>query len=1014
MNKAQPHRNFVPLEALTSSAISGNYWRSLDELEGAIPDAEQEQFSEEGVALSPQSRRRFIELMAGSLALAGLTGCTRQPTETIMPYVDPPEDALPGQPKIYATAALMNGIAQGVFVESHLGRPTKVEGNPEHPASLGSTGVHSQACLMDLYDPDRAKEITRLGDVTAWENFQRALLQLMDPIRTRNGKGLRILTETVVSPVLGQQLQALTKALPAAKWHQFDPAGGHSARTAAQAVFGKPVNTYYQLAKADVVVALDSDFLVSGPASTRYARDYADRRRRGDRTDMNRLYVVESAMTATGGKADHRLALRYADIEAFTRNLAAAVGAMDNAAPSTIASANDPHASWTKALAADLLAHKGSSVVIPGEEQSPAVHAIAHTINAALGNIGSTVVYTESLEVQPVDQIASLRELVRDINDNQVELLLILGGNPLYNAPTDFSFTSALGKIKTSIHVSLHLNETSLKTTWHIPEAHFLEDWSDARALDGTISILQPLIGRLYASRSHIEVLDAVLQFPGRSSYEILRTFWLQQKGAAPPGTAHTTAALSGSVLNDSVIFEQWWRKSVHDGFIAGSALPAIHPKLIQNPVLPKTASATGGLELVFRPDVYIYDGRYGNNIWLQELPRPMTKLTWDNAVHLSPATARRLGCENQQHVELRYRGQKAQGSVWISPGQPNDSVTVHLGYGRWSAGRAGNGAGFNVYPFRNSDALWVTSGVEIHKLSTPYPLASTQMHQSMEGRDAVISATAEEYKRNPDLVHKKEHAPEENLTLYPHWQYKGYAWGMSIDLTACVNCNACVVACQAENNIPVVGKEQVLARRAMHWLRIDTYYKGDPSAPSAVYQPVPCMQCENAPCELVCPVQATNHSSEGLNDMVYNRCVGTRYCSNNCPYKVRRFNFILFQDWTTETLKLQRNPDVSVRSRGVMEKCTYCVQRIRETEIHAQTQNRYVRDGEIQTACQQVCPTQAIVFGDINNKNNRVAKLKDEKLNYALLAELNTRPRTTYLAELRNPNPELKEGTSA
>lgn len=1009
MNKAPLPQNFVPLEALTNPATR-SYWRSLDELDGVASEAEHEQFSEEGVALSGSSRRRFLELMGGSLALAGLTGCTRQPAETIMPYVDPPENALPGQPKFYASAVPVNGIAQGVIVESHLGRPTKVEGNPGHPASLGSTNVLSQACLMDLYDPDRAKEITHLGDLNAWENLIGALSVSMDPIRTRNGNGLRILTETVVSPVLGQQLRALTKALPAAKWHQFDPAGPHSSRTAAQSVFGRPVSTHYNLAKADVIVALDSDFLAFGPGSTRYARDYAIRRRRGDRTDMNRLYAIESTMTSTGGKADHRLALRYSDIEGFTRGLAAAIGITDVGG----ALANNPHASWINALAHDLVAHKSSSVVIAGEGQSPTVHALAHTINAALGNVGSTVICTDPIEVQPVDQIQSLRELVQDMNNEHVDLLFVLGGNPVYNAPADFSFSSALQNVRTSIHVGLHYNETSLKTTWHIPEAHFLEDWSDARAFDGTISILQPLIGRLYNSRSQIEVLDALLQFPGRSSYEILRTFWLQEKGAAPPGTAQISAALSREILQESAAFERWWRKSVHDGFIADSALPAIEPKPVQNTALLPAASNHSGLELVFRPDVYIYDGRYANNIWLQELPRPMTKLTWDNAVYLSPATAKRLGFENQQYVELRYRGAKAQGSVWILAGQPDESITVHLGYGRQQAGRAGNGAGFDVYPFRTSNELWVTSGVEIHKLATPYPLASTQMHQTMDGRDVVVSATVEDYKRNPDLIQKKEHPPANNLTLYPHWQYKGYAWGMSIDLTACVNCNACVVACQAENNIPVVGKEQVLARRAMHWLRIDTYYKGDPNAPSAVYQPVPCMQCENAPCELVCPVQATNHSSDGLNDMVYNRCVGTRYCSNNCPYKVRRFNFLLFQDWTTETLKLQRNPDVTVRSRGVMEKCTYCVQRIRETEIVARTENRYIRDGEVQTACQQVCPTQAITFGDINNKDNHVAKLKAEKLNYALLAELNTRPRTTYLAELRNPNSELKEDISS
>ncbi len=624
------------------------------------------------------------------------------------------------------------------------------------------------------------------------------------------------------------------------------------------------------------------------------------------------------------------------------------------------------------------------------------MHACAQAINASLGNIGKTVMHTEPIEVQPVDQVASLHELTADMQAGKVDLLLIFGGNPVYNAPADFGFAAAMDKVTASVHLGLHFNETSLKTTWHIPESHFLEDWGDTRSFDGTTSIVQPLIAPLYDSHSPIEVLDAVVQLPGRKSYEIVRASWSAQKG----GTE----------------FEHWWRRSVHDGYIAGSALPAasaaVNPGWTNN--LKSPEGATSGLEIAFRPDIYIDDGRYANNIWLQELPRPMTKLTWDNAVIISVATAKKFELENQQHVEVRAGDIAVRGSVWILPGQPDDSIRLDLGFGRTQSGRAGNGAGFDAYPLRTSDKFWATSGGTIRKLSTKYPLATTQMQQSMEGRDVVLSNTVDGYKRDPEFAKQKNHAPPNNLTLYPHWQYRGYKWGMSIDLTACVNCNACVVACQAENNIPVVGKEQVLARRAMHWLRIDTYYKGDPRVPEAVYQPVPCMQCENAPCELVCPVQATNHSGEGLNDMVYNRCVGTRYCSNNCPYKVRRFNFLLFQDWTTETLKMQRNPDVTVRSRGVMEKCTYCIQRIKEAEITSEVENRPVRDGEIQTACQQACPTEAIIFGDINNTGNRVAKLKAEKLDYALLAELNTRPRTTYLAELKNPNPQLKESASA
>jgi molybdopterin-containing oxidoreductase family iron-sulfur binding subunit len=977
-----PNHDFVPLEALMQGPKPG-LWRTPEEFEGHIEETEQEEISEEGIEFSGASRRRFLALMAGSMALAGVTGCTRQPDEVIMPYTDPPENVVPGRPKYYATAAPVNGIAEGVIVESHLGRPTKVEGNPDHPASLGATGVHSQSCLMDLYDADRAKEIIHLGLPQDWDSFQSAWQQAIGPIQDRHGAGLRILSETIISPTLGAQIQAVLKKFPAAKWHQYDPAGPHSARAAAQMVFGKPVHTYYKLDTADIVVSLDADFLACGPGSTRYARDFAMRRRQGDRLDMNRLYVVESTMTATGGKADHRLPLRYAEVEEFARELAGALGVNGTVA------GNGAYQFWVTRLARDLEAHKGGSAIIPGEHQSPAVHALAHAMNAELGNAGKTVIYTSPLEVQPVDQIQSIRELSRDMNAGNVDLLLILGGNPVYNAPVDFEFTAGMEKVKTSIHSATQFNETSLKTTWHIPEPHFLEDWGDTRSLDGTVSIIQPLIAPLYpGSHSHLQILDAMLQFPGRSSYEIVRAYWSGQSGAKD--------------------FEEWWRKSVHDGLIANSALPALTLSPNSNFGTPQPLSA-GGIEIVFRPDLYMYDGRYANNVWLQELPHPMTKLTWDNAIFLSPKTAKQLRFENQQHVQLIYRGRSVEGSVWILPGQPDESITVDLGWGRWHSGRAGNGAGFNAYAVRTSDALWTGTGVQLRKLDIPYPLATTQLNQSMEHRDVVIRNTLEGYKKDPDFAKQTEHEPAGNLTLYPQWDYRGYAWAMSIDLTACVNCQACVVACQAENNIPVVGKEQVLARRAMHWLRIDTYYEGDINFPTAYYCPTPCMQCENAPCELVCPVQATNHSSDGLNDMIYNRCIGTRYCSNNCPWKVRRFNFMLFQDWSSETWKMQRNPDVTVRSRGVMEKCTYCVQRIREAEIRSENEGRFVRDGEIQTACMQACPTQAIVFGDKNNSHNRVAKLKAEKLNYAMFAELNTRPRTTYLGELRNPNPEFQ-----
>jgi molybdopterin-containing oxidoreductase family iron-sulfur binding subunit len=882
----------------------------------------------------------------------------------------------------------LSGVATGLLVESHTGRPTKVEGNPDHPASLGATDVFAQASILSLYDPDRSQTLSFLGDIRPWSAFLGALREALAAQSAKQGAGLQFLTETITSPSLADQVQTLLKQFPAAKWRQYEPAGAHSGNAGARMAFGDAVNTYYRLENADVIVALDSDFLCMGPGSVRYAHDFAARRRvREGQATMNRLYVVESTATATGGKADHKLPLRYSEVEPFASALAAELGVSGGGA------AQNPYAKWIAAVAKDLQAHRGRSAVIPGEQQSPAVHALAHAMNHALGNVGQTVVYTAPLDANPVDQVQSLRELVQDMDAGKVDMLAIIGGNPVYSAPADFDFAARLKKVKLRIHLGLYEDETSELCHWHVPEAHFLETWGDARAYDGTVTIQQPLIAPLYGGKSKHEFLAAFSEKPERTAYDIVRGYWTAQKPAAD--------------------FESWWRKSVHDGLVANSALP---PKNVtaRAPGAPlNPAGPAQDLEIIFRPDTNVYDGCFNNNGWLQELPHPLTKLTWDNAALISPATAHRLGLQNEDIVELKFQGRSVRAGVWMLPGHANDSVTVHLGYGRSRTGRVGQGSGFNAYALRTSNAMWSGSRLELRKTGARTALASTQVHQSMHGRDIVISGTLAQFQNDPEFVKKKVEEPSKGFSLYPGYKYEGYAWGMAIDQTACIGCNACVVACNAENNIPVVGKDQVLMMREMHWLRIDTYYQGGYDNPETYYQPVLCMQCENAPCELVCPVQATTHSSEGLNDMVYNRCVGTRYCSNNCPYKVRRFNFFLYQDWTTPSLKLARNPDVSVRSRGVMEKCTYCVQRINEAKIDAERQNRRVADGEIQTACQAACPTQAIIFGDINDNNSRVAQMKAEKLNYSLLAELNTQPRTTYLASLRNPNPELEPSHS-
>src|ERR1022692_1311040 len=932
-------------------------------------------------------RRSFIKLMGASLALAGLTACTRQPTELIAPYVRQPEELVPGRPLFFSTAMPLGAGSTGLLVESHEGRPTKAEGNPDHP-TLGACDVYAQASVLGLYDPDRSQALTLEGEIRSWGAFLGAVQQAITLQKTKRGAGLRILTETVTSPTLANQIKEMLAAFPAAKWHQWEPAGAHSSVAGARLAFGQPVNTVYDLRCADVIVSLDADFLSSGPGSLRYARQFSARRRvRGEHTEMNRLYVVEPMPTPTGTKADHRLPLRAADVEQFAWSLAAALGA-DTSGRKGASTAADK---WIVPVVRDLQKHKGASLVIAGEQQSPAVHALAHAMNAALGNVGKTVLYTEPVEANPVDQVASFYDLVKDLDAGAVDLLLILGGNPAYNAPVELGFRDRLKKATLRVHLSLQEDETSELCHWHLPTTHYLETWSDCRAHDGTVTIMQPLIAPLYAGKSAHEVLTMLTGQPERTSYDIVKAYW---------ATQHTGSD-----------FEAWWRKAVHDGVVPNTALQATSMALRAGwaGAVPQAASPQS-LEVVFRPDPAVYDGRFANNGWLQEWPRPITQLTWDNAAIFSPKTAQEQGVVSTDVVEIAYRGYKMRAPVFIQPGHADGSVTVHLGYGRTRAGHVGTRIGFNAYGMRTSSALWQDYGLEARKAGSDYLLVSVQDFHALDTeRHTIEKANIAEYRKNPKVIQESAEAPPPELTLYPAYKYDKYAWGMAIDLSACTGCGACVIACQAENNIAVVGKEEVHHGRHMHWLRVDSYYHGDIANPEIYNQPVPCMQCENAPCELVCPVQATSHSSEGLNDMVYNRCVGTRYCSNNCPYKVRRFNFFLFSDFTTPSLKLQRNPDVTVRSRGVMEKCTYCVQRINKAKIDAEKEDRKVRDGEIQTACQATCPAEAIVFGDINDPNSRVAKMKAEKTNYGLLADLNTRPRTTYLAALRNPNPELE-----
>jgi molybdopterin-containing oxidoreductase family iron-sulfur binding subunit len=1016
-----------------ANAKGPRFWRTLEEY------ADQQAFGEllerefpRGASewLDPVSRRNFMKLAGASLALAGLAGCTKQPLEQILPYVRQPAELTPGLPIYFATAMPFAGHVLPLLVETHEYRPTKVEGNPQHGASLGATDLFAQASILNLYDPDRSNHVTFKGEPRPWGEFLGSMRGLVQAHKTNQGAGLRFLTGAVSSPTFGSQMKAVQQIFPQFKWHRWEPAHHDGVRAGSKLAFGAYYDPIYKFDSADRVLSLDADFLSGAwfPGFVRYARDFMSRRKLVDGKEMNRLYVAESTPTTTGAKADNKLVCRPSEIEKIARAVAEKVGVAGAAAGPL---ADDGQRKWVEVVAADLMQHKGRSLVVAGVFQSATVNALAHAMNAALGNIGQTVSYIDPVEIDAVEHAQSIKELADDIQAGKVETLIIIGGNPAYSAPADLKFSSALKKLvddprKIVIQLSESQNETSDYATWHVPQAHYLEAWSDGRAYDGSVTILQPMIAPLFDGKSAHEILAIFTEQPSASSYELVRAYWRSQHSGDD--------------------FEKWWRSSVHDGFISNSAFPVRQVSAKLGALPPAAAAAgSGEYELVFRPDPTIYDGSFNNNGWLQETPKPLSRTTWDNVAMISPAMAKRIGfltlddfsgdhqSDAQNVIEINVQGAKVKAPVWPQPGHPDNTVTLFLGYGQPSleqnivaqmlspvppkVGRVGAGHGYDAYKVRLASAQYQTAGA-IQATKEHWDLAVTQGHFTMDNREPVKVATLEEFKKDPKFARDPEKEPAENESLYPDFRkkgwYQGNAWGMAIDLNSCIGCQACSVACYAENNISVVGKEQVQRGREMMWIRIDAYYEGSPANPTAYFQPVPCMQCENAPCEPVCPVGATVHSTEGLNDMVYNRCVGTRYCSNNCPYKVRRFNFLLFADFDTPVKKLGRNPDVSVRSRGVMEKCTYCVQRINAARIAAEKQDREIKEGEIKTACQQACPTEAIVFGNINDPNSHVARLKAQERNYSLLAELNTRPRTTYIAAVRNPNPELEHESTA
>ena len=991
------------------------YWRSLDELsntdefqaavEREFPSAAQEW-------VDPVSRRGFLRLMGASMALAGLAGCTKQPDEPIYPYVKAPEDLILGKPMYFATAHPFSTGAVPVLVKSDEFRPIKIDGNPEHAYNHGGSDPYSQGTLLDLYDPDRSKHVTYQGEGRSWEEFAEALRNKVSA--SKDGTGIYFLSATITSPTLARQWQEAQKGWPKAKLVQYDPA-------LAGTFLEKGMNVQYDLSQADVIVSLDADFLsgASYPGFHKLVRDYAARRKQPE-NGMNRLYAVESSTTTTGMKAEHRLGLRASEVPAFAAALAQAVGAPSVNAPAYAWTAEQQN--FLAALAGDLKATAGKCAVIPGLYQDQSVAALAMAINNALGNVGKTVFVSSDPAIPlPSDQLGDFKSLVADLNAGKVDWLVILNANPVYDAPADLDFPTAFNKANTVAHLGSHYDETGQVSHWHIPASHYLESWSDARAYDGTVSIVQPMIDPLYGGHSAHHVIQTLLNEPMLSPYDAVRETW------------------KTTIKGD---FETGWRKALHDGWIAvavneNSLRTAAPPAKTNVDVafhgaIP-TPTPKDSLEIIFRPDPNVYDGRWSNVGWLQELPKPVTNLSWDNAAIVSGATLTKLNLEEDDIVELCVGNGKVKAPVIVAPGHPDNSVTVYMGYGREFAGRVGSGLGFNAYLIRNTWAPFYATG-SIRKVDGKWGIAITKSHyqdkrgpalqgqgsgnnsieadEALGPRGIIRYATLDEFKANPNFAHEGDthETPKYDTSLFPNWTYnEANAWGLSVDMNSCTGCNACIVSCYAENNIAVVGKQQVRIGRNMQWLRIDTYFEGDLAAPRAHFQPMACQHCENAPCEQVCPVGATVHTPEGLNMMIYNRCVGTRYCSNNCPYKVRRFNFLLFSDYETESLKLMRNPDVTVRSRGVMEKCTYCVQRISEAKIQADKENRAVRDGEIVTACQQACPANAIVFGNLNDKNSRVSKLRAQQRSYQVIADINTRPRTTYVAEVLNPNQELE-----
>ncbi len=1007
------------MSSLNRSESTRTYWRSLRQLEDSAEF--QELVSKEFPAgpegeWSSTSRRRFLQLMGASVALGTASSCRWQ-QGYIAPMSERPEGWVPGTPRHYSTCMEIGGVAEALTVTSYDGRPTKVEGNASHPSSQGSTTSYAQAATLELYDPDRSRGYARYeagSEVPASEEEFRQFLAANVRPKVSDGSGLAVIAEASSSPAMARLHERFAATFPNAQYVEFEPLSRFNEQAGCATLFGVPTRPVYQLEQADIIVALDDDLLGQHPDRLRVARGFASRRRPEDGA-MSRLYAVEASFSVTGARADHRLPLRGEQVGAFLtalenelagRGIGTASAAVDQGT-----FAEEHVQTFLHALAGDLAGHRGRSLISVGPGQPAAVHARAHALNLALGNRGRTVEYHDASTVALHDP-ADLRSLVQSLNSGGVDTLVVLGGNPVYNAPADLDFAAAMAKVEHRVHLGLYRDETAVASTWHVPATHWLESWADARSWDGTWTLRQPLIEPLWGGKSVAEMLGMVI---GRGVIE---------------GRNWTRSTFREEFSKDELV----WRQAVQRGFMPGSGLAIAGAASGSAPALQHSAavqaawSGSGSVEAVFQTDHTLYDGRFANLGWLQELPDPLTKLTWDNAAVVSLATAEALGLADMDEVEVELDGRSVKMGVYVMPGQATGTVGIALGYGRSEGGHVAglwvdqvDSVGSNTYSIFSAGAAAFRAGATLTATGGHWPLASTQDHHlvdemGMQGRadrlgELVREGSLEKWKQEPDFAQHVVHHPPLK-SLWDEHPYEGYRWGMSIDLSTCIGCSSCTIACQSENNIPVVGKEEVMNGREMAWIRMDRYFSGDAEDPKVLNQPVGCMHCELAPCEQVCPVAATTHTSEGLNDMVYNRCIGTRYCANNCPYKVRRFNYYNFNKQLDKpdrgVEKLGKNPEVTVRARGVMEKCTFCVQRIQTARVDAHNQGEQIQDGAITPACAQVCPTQAIHFGDLNDEQSAVRQKHDNDRAYAMLAELNNKPRTAYLAAIRNTHPDM------